>query len=289
MIRLMCAQPGERRPASFMVDGTGSPPAFAEGGSISPGMRSRIRPNPPGARAAGTPDERTAGSAVATPPPVRVVCFDLGGVVVRIVRSWREACALAGLPIRACLESPGFRQEIHLLDTEHQTGRVADPEFLSRLATTVRGSYTLEEVACIHDGWILGEYDGLEGLIAELDEAGLETACLSNTNARHWDWLEGRRAPDGPLRGAAPRAFPAFLRIRHRLASHLLGAMKPDPEIWRAFEARTGFRGPEILFFDDLPVNTAGARAAGWRAEEVDSGRDTAVQIRDALRRHGVL
>ena len=34
------------------------------------------------------------------PSAKRVVCFDLGGVLVRICRSWDEACGHARLPYR---------------------------------------------------------------------------------------------------------------------------------------------------------------------------------------------
>ncbi len=31
---------------------------------------------------------------------IRLVCFDLGGVVIRICRTWAEGCAAAGLEVR---------------------------------------------------------------------------------------------------------------------------------------------------------------------------------------------
>ena len=36
--------------------------------------------------------------------PISLVCFDLGGVVVRICRSWAEGCAEAGLDVRGDVE-----------------------------------------------------------------------------------------------------------------------------------------------------------------------------------------
>ena len=57
-----------------------------------------------------------------------------------------------------------------------------------------------------------------------------------------------------------------------------MGLAKPDPAIYEAFEAATGLRGPQILFFDDLAPNVAAARARGWN--------DPLVETVPQLRRH---
>jgi FMN phosphatase YigB (HAD superfamily) len=64
---------------------------------------------------------------------------------------------------------------------------------------------------------------------------------------------------------------------------------KPDPAIYRAFERATAHASDEILFFDDLPENVAAARALGWRAERVNPHADTIGQMRQSLRKFGVL
>lgn len=53
-----------------------------------------------------------------------------------------------------------------------------------------------------------------------------------------------------------------------------LGCKKTDPAFYAAVEARTGFKGPEVMLIDDTPANVDAARAAGWQAA-VWTGRET--------------
>ena len=58
------------------------------------------------------------------------MCFDLGGVLVRICRSWDERCQAAGLDVRGAFASDpsgGNRRED--LSRLHQTGRIGCAEF----------------------------------------------------------------------------------------------------------------------------------------------------------------
>jgi glucose-1-phosphatase len=197
---------------------------------------------------------------------IRLVCFDLGGVVVRICRSWDEACAVVGLDRRECSSHPVA--ELLRLKQLHQTGAIDLDEFAAGASRAYGGLYSPDEIAAMHRSWILGEYEGVGEVIGRLNEAGVETAALSNTTADHWEQLF---------------AYPAIARIAHRHASHLLGLAKPDPAIYRAFEERLGRRGGEIMFFDDLPDNIAAAREAGWNAVQIDPERCTATQIAAAL------
>lgn len=208
----------------------------------------------------------------------QIVCFDLGGVVVRICHGWREAAERAGLPCHPELTSGESAQERADIMHAHEIGLLDDPSYFRRFAAISGGRYTPEEVERVHDAWLLGEYPGVGELIDGLNRRGVTTACLSNTNPRHWRMLGER---DGGL------DFPAFRSIQVRHASHLLGAAKPGRAIFDAFEAETGARGPAILFLDDREENVAAARAAGWRAEWIDPGAPPAGVIAERLRRHG--
>jgi len=193
--------------------------------------------------------------------PVRLVCLDLGGVVIRICRSWAEGCSAAGVACRDDEVWERTRAARRALVVEHQTGRIDAPTFAARASTLTGGLYSPAEVLGVHRAWMLGEYDGVAELLDRAHDAGLDTAALSNTNHDHWTQILG---------------YPAVGRIRHPLASHLLGLHKPDPAIYRRAEQHLGYRGAEILFFDDLPENVEAARAVGWRAETIDPAGDTA-------------
>ena len=211
------------------------------------------------------------------PDAPTVVCFDLGGVIVRICRSWEEGVAAAGLDLRSAEVTPNSIDAKTDLVRGITDGSLPLEEFFAALSSGVGGLYTPDEFRAVHMSWILGEYDGVGSVVDDLNAVeGVRTACLSNTNALHWEQLGGG-------------AFPAFDALAHRHASHLLNSAKPDPAIYAEFEARLGASGADILFFDDLPENIETALARGWRAVRVDHESETAPQIRTALREHGVL
>lgn len=211
---------------------------------------------------------------------IRMVCFDVGGVLVRHCRSWREGCAAAGLPVRDGSDTEEMarrRKELACLLT---TGRLTPREFYEQMAAACGGLYTPAEVERIHHAWLGPEYEGVGLVIARLVEAGrAETGVLSNTNEPHWMRLEAADSTEYQT----PRL------LRHRHASHRLGAMKPAAEAFALFERHTGFRGEEILFLEDLPENAAAAAERGWRVELIDHTRETARQIETVLQRHGLI
>jgi FMN phosphatase YigB (HAD superfamily) len=216
----------------------------------------------------------------------RIVCFDLGGVLVRIVRDWSEACRGAGLPVRGDPDGPAAVEARRQLMDLFGTGRITEDEWARRLAIALDGLYSVGDLMRIHHAWTLDEYAGAAALVDDLHAAGRATACLSNTNHSHWARLVHR---DGDrARGGRPE-YPAVSRLRKHFASHLFGLAKPDDAIYRAFEQATGLEGGEILFFDDLPENVAAARARGWRAERIDPEAETVPQLRRLLGLHGVL
>ena len=213
-------------------------------------------------------------------PPVRLVTFDLGGVLVRITRTWAEACELAGVPAHPATDSPeawiARRPWIHA----YERGELGYEAFLDGLAASSAGLYAPAEIEKIHHVILREEFPGIDRLLVEIHDAGLPTAILSNTNASHWDAVF---AASGRAR------FPSVFRVRHPMASHLLRARKPDAEIFAKADAATGVRGPAVLYFDDLAENVVAARGAGWRAERVDPSGDPAAEMRAHLVEVGVL
>ena len=213
---------------------------------------------------------------------IRCVCFDWGGVILRICRSFEEGVTRAGLDLRPGTDAPDMKRRRHDLAHEYQIGRLSRDEFLARVSAAMGGVYSAMEFERIHDAWLIEEYPGVDRLVADLlASPRIETAMLSNTNELHWR-RQSRTDPELPH-------FPTAGRLKHRHASHLLGLAKPEETIYRAFERETGFVPASILFFDDLADNIAAARSCGWHAEQIDHTGDTALQMRAHLRRYGVL
>jgi putative hydrolase of the HAD superfamily len=214
---------------------------------------------------------------------IRVVCFDLGGVVVRIARSWSEACAAAGIEDRAddSFRAPDLLSGRRELSDAYQTGAIDCTTYFERIASRSAGRYRPEEVEAVHRAWVFEPYPGVEQLVDRLNSVRLLTACLSNTNHSHWQDLQ--QATGGVWRA------PAIQKLTERLVSHELRAVKPDPEIYRLAEQRFGASGEQIVFFDDLPENIDAARARGWQAFHIDHDGDTARQMESHLQTLRVL
>lgn len=212
----------------------------------------------------------------------QIVVFDWGGVILRIVRSFEEACLRAGLPVHPEALADSLRDRRAALAHEFQKGAIGEEEFYYQIAQCTSGKYSAEDFQRIHDAWLIAEYPGVADLINDIHAAGhATTGLLSNTNHRHWV----RHLP----RGNQPGDFPTIGLLKHKHASHLMGLAKPDIAIYRRFEELSGLSGSEILFFDDLPENVAAAREAGWQSVQVDHTGDTAGQMRLELMKREIV
>lgn len=217
---------------------------------------------------------------------IRLVCFDLGGVLVKICRSWSEGCRAAGLEVRGNSAGERAGEARRELMQLFGTGRISEQEWAEQTARALAGLYTADELRRIHHAWSRKEYDGALTLVEALNASEVSTACLSNTNHSHWTRLVHH---DGQQALAGAPEYPAVRSLQHRHASHVLGIAKPDPAIYRAFEAATRHAACDILFFDDLPENVAAARALGWHAERVNPHLETIPQLRRFLGSYQVL
>lgn len=208
---------------------------------------------------------------------IRVVVFDLGRVMIRLAAGWDNACQAAGVPYRGVPETDAFAAALESLELDYGRGLLDSPEYYARLYTLAEGRYSLDELQALHMAVIQPEYPGIANLVRAIQATGLRTACLSNTCAAHWTAL------------VDPARYPAIGLLDARHASHLLGLMKPDPAIYRRFEALIGATPAEILFFDDGPKNVGTARLLGWHAELITDPDDSLPLLREALARYGVL
>jgi glucose-1-phosphatase len=210
---------------------------------------------------------------------VKLVCFDLGGVIIRHYRSWVEACAGLGVEFRAGIDTPELVALRRAASMEYQCGRIGTDEFYRRLAVGTAHLYAIDELRHVHTNWVYGQYEGIEGVLRRVVATpGVRTAVLSNTNAEHWARMVGPSAD-----------FPAPGILSNHHASHLLGCCKPDPRAYEAIERSVGCAPGGVLFFEDRADNAAAAAARGWQVELIDYTRETAPQVEAALIRHRVL
>ena len=215
------------------------------------------------------------------PGSIRLVCFDLGGVLVRICQSWEEAYRIAGLDVREEPTHPSVSERRRELASLHGTGDISIDEWAVGTSAALQGVYSADELKLAHHALSREQNPGAIELVDELHEVGIATACLSNTNHTHWMRLVHRDG-DRVLEGTPE--YPAVVRLQRHFASHLLRLAKPADEIYARFEDLTGFGPSEILFFDDMEENVAAARRRGWHAERVTASYlDAVAQMREHL------
>ena len=202
------------------------------------------------------------------------VVFDLGGVLLNISHTWQDAAQTAGVTCRNLPAEPTPLATLKLLEL-YQTGQLPAEEYLPALADFA--GCDLEDAKDLHNGILVDEYPGALELVEELQARGVQTGCLSNTSALHWELLAGT----GP--------YPGIQKLEWKMASHLAGLHKPDPKIYELYCATYGREPGSLIFFDDFPQNVNAALACGWQAFWIDSTKDTSTQLREHLGRLGVI
>jgi putative hydrolase of the HAD superfamily len=184
-------------------------------------------------------------------PQFDIILFDLGGVLIelsgidRMLELCNHAFSVDELWSR-WLTSDGVRR--------FETGRASAEEFgaamLAEFGMPIEAAQFLEEFTI----WPKDVFPGSLELLEQL-AASHRLACLSNTNALHW-----------------PRVCDEMGLARYfefTFASHLVGMLKPDIEIFQHVVEQLGVPPERILFLDDNQLNVASAQAAGMVARRV--------------------
>ena len=208
---------------------------------------------------------------------VGLVCFDLGRVLVRICRDWRHECEVAGLAPPPAERVAEHRARIHDAVCRVEVGQIDGAGFCAELAPAF--GLKPEQAAAVLDGFTRGPYPGAVELLDELTARGIPTACLSNTNERHWRLMGD----------STSHTFFPFDRLTYAFASHLAKLRKPDDAIYAYVERQTGIPGKAIVFFDDVEENVEGAKRRGWQGVWVNPAPDDPLrQVRHALGARGI-
>jgi HAD superfamily hydrolase (TIGR01509 family) len=204
---------------------------------------------------------------------MKVMVFDLGGVLIKISRSWEEAAERAGVDLQAGHVTSGSLVRPRGNQSDLQKGLLDFDTFLERESSRLGGAYSEEALANIHQQWLLGEYEGVADIIERLRAARIRTATLSNTDAEHWKTLA---------------ELPAIAGLDEHVLSFRLGMLKPADEMYHAAEEILDATGSSICYLDDLRENVEAALRCGWNAIQVDPMEPTAPQIEQALVSFGI-
>jgi len=207
------------------------------------------------------------GSARRLSPTVRVVLFDLGGLLIELsgidtFRAWVGDRFTVDEIWRRWLISPAVRA--------FEMGHIQPEAFADQLINEFALPVARRELLSSFAAWPRGPNPGAVDLVRRVDRR-CSRGMLSNSNILHWPRVLGE--------------FGLGEVFDHHFASHLIGKVKPDLEIFEHVITTLGCEPAEVLFLDDQPLNVGAAREAGIQAI-VATGIEQAERI---LAEHGVL
>ena len=155
-----------------------------------------------------------------------------------------------------------------------QRGEIEFETFIAEEAARLEHQLTPEELERVHAGWLVEEVTELAPLIEALNQVGITTTSLSNTDAEHWKTL---------------RDMEVIRKLRIPGLSFEMGLLKPDHRIYQEAEVLFDACGSSILFFDDLPENIEAAMQCGWNAVLIDPMKPVVEQVGRGLEAFGIV
>ena len=195
---------------------------------------------------------------------IRNVVFDVGNVLVKLhYRPFIEYLARAGVDMT---DLPYWLRQVDI--EGHERGEFPGELLLQRVATMSPVPLDLAE---LRTQWLsmFERWDEMFDLASGL-MTDYRVYLLSNIGDLHWAHLDALYGLETMVHGAC--------------ASYRVGAIKPQPEIYRKAEQMFDLDPAATVFLDDLPRNVEAARVCGWHAiHHTDAGLS-----RDQLRALGV-
>ncbi|HEY2838647.1 MAG TPA: HAD family phosphatase [Pirellulales bacterium] len=193
------------------------------------------------------------------------IYFDMGNVLLLFdhERGCRQIAEVAGTSteeVRRVLFDTG-------LELRYEAGELSTREFYEAFCeqTGTRPDYQAMLRAA---GDIFTVNASILPVVAALHAAGYRLGLLSNTCEAHWVFIQQHR-------------FSVTSTMFDVIAlSYEVRAMKPDRRIFEAAAEKAGVAPAEIFFTDDIAGHVAGARAAGFDAEQYTTTPELVRQLR---------
>lgn len=180
----------------------------------------------------------------------KVLLFDLGGVIVRWV-GLDELAKLTGLTRDVVIE----RFAASHIFNDYEVGECSDDIFADELIALFELDVSREKAKSLWNSWVQDCYLGTKEALQTLRN-DYTIACLSNTNALHWEHLKTHIDVDQ--------------YFDYSYASHIICAAKPAPKSYRFPLDDMKVKAEDIWFFDDTQANVRAAEALGIKAFHID-------------------
>ncbi len=180
---------------------------------------------------------------------VRVLLFDLGGVLVE----WVGRDQLLNLTEGRLSPEEARRFWLYSRWVQlFERGRCRPDEFAAGAVNELGLDMAPAEFLDRFVAWDRGPFPGAIELLEKL-APHFQLACLSNNNEIHWPRIRDQF-------GLGRFFHPQFV-------SHELDLIKPEPEIFRHVASVLDLPPQQVLFFDDNPECVEAARSEGFQAE----------------------
>ena len=181
---------------------------------------------------------------------IKLILFDLGGVVVRWV-GIQALSDLTGLSV----QEVGEKFKNSDIGNQYERGLCSNEVFIKEFRTVFDFSESHTELSCLWNSWVKDPYEGVVEAILKLKET-YGVACLSNTNDLHWEHLKSYLDLNGLF-------DPAY-------ASHEIHEAKPDMSCFQYVINDLAIPPEHILFLDDTQANVDAAKRSGIQTHKVD-------------------
>ena len=182
----------------------------------------------------------------------KVILFDLGNVLVDL--GAQEDFAKV-FNISAGSESELWEMWLKSSAVKaFDSGQIPLPKFVDQLLLETGSKQNPQDFIKDFIGWPKGLFDGAIDLLDRIP-AHYHRAVLSNTNDAHWARLMDEMKLSG--------------KFHSYFASHQVGLVKPDLDLFDYVVASLGVEANSILFLDDNQMNIDAALSRGLQAELV--------------------
>ncbi|MCC7087011.1 MAG: HAD family phosphatase [Pirellulales bacterium] len=136
------------------------------------------------------------------------------------------------------------------LEWKYESGQLGDEQFYEAFCQATGTRPNAEQFHCANAD-IFTLNTAIIPLIGHLEDSGIPLGILSNTCNSHWQLVtDGRYA-------ILPGAFKKMVLSYH------VGAIKPDPSMFRAAIEAAGVPAERIFYTDDIAGHVEAARRAG--------------------------
>lgn len=195
---------------------------------------------------------------MAIPNQVKVVVFNIGGVVVKFDARipWRRLNEIGThyLDPRIFEENFNSGNNDYSLRENAVTGLISSEQYIGAIQKLLRKDIPADKVREILNLAITDVNRDLIKILQDLKKKDVILASLSNVDDIHWKLLVEKYNIDSYF----DMCF----------CSYAMNLAKPNPEIFKKAEENLSVSGKEIFYTDDNPYHINSARKRGWQATQ---------------------